>query len=128
VADQPLVNSEQFSGGGLGTVRGYLESEELGDNGVFGTVEIRSPSLGEFLGKSVDEWRFYLFADAGVLSIYDPLPEQQSVFHLASIGAGTRLRLLDHLNGSLDFGLPLIDAADTTRYSPRFTFRLWADF
>ena len=33
VADQPLVNSEQFSGGGLGTVRGYLESEELGDNG-----------------------------------------------------------------------------------------------
>ena len=32
-SDQPLVNSEQFSGGGLGTVRGYLESEELGDNG-----------------------------------------------------------------------------------------------
>ena len=128
VADQPLVNSEQFSGGGLGTVRGYLESEELGDNGAFGSVEVRTPSLGEFLGKTVDEWRFYLFADAGVLSIYDPLPEQQSIFRLASIGAGTRLRLLDHLNGSLDFGLPLIDGADTTRYSPRFTFRLWADF
>ena len=30
VADKPLVNSEQFSEGGIGTVRGYLESEELG--------------------------------------------------------------------------------------------------
>ena len=28
IADQPLVNSEQFAGGGLGTVRGYFEVEE----------------------------------------------------------------------------------------------------
>ena len=128
VADQPLVNSEQFSGGGLGTVRGYLESEELGDNGVFGTVEARTPSLGDFLGKEVDEWRFYLFAEGGELGIYDPLPEQQSVFHLASVGVGTRLRLIDHLNGSFDMGLPLFDGPNTSRLSPRFTFRLWADF
>ena len=45
MASQPLVNSEQFSGGGLGSVRGYLESEALGDNALFGTFELRSPSL-----------------------------------------------------------------------------------
>jgi hemolysin activation/secretion protein len=128
VADEPLVNSEQFSGGGLGTVRGYLESEELGDNGIFGSAEFRSPSLSQFLGRQIDEWRFYLFVEGGELSNYDPLPEQQSVFRLASVGIGTRLRLLNHLNGSLDFAVPLDNGPDTTAYAPRFTFRLWADF
>ena len=45
LASQPLINSEQFAAGGLGSVRGYLESEALGDNAVFGTMELRSPSL-----------------------------------------------------------------------------------
>ena len=86
-ADKPLVNSEQFSGGGLGTVRGYLESEELGDNAILGSAELRSPSLGGLLGKTVDEWRFYLFGEGGVLAIDDPLPEQQNQIH-----AGQRRR------------------------------------
>ncbi len=127
-SDTPLVNSEQFSGGGLGTVRGYLESEELGDNGLFGTAEIRTPSLGTFLGKTVDEWRFYIFGDAGFLGLDDPLPEQQATFRLASVGVGTRLRLLDHFNGSLDVGLPLDQGQQTQAYEPLITFRLWADF
>ena len=48
VADQPLVNSEQFAGGGLGTVRGYLEAEELGDNAIFGSDRATDP-LTSFL-------------------------------------------------------------------------------
>ncbi len=127
-ANEPLVNSEQFSGGGLGTVRGYLESEELGDNGIFGSVELRTPSLSEFLGKTVDEWRFYLFAEGGILGMDSPLPEQQSTFLLGSVGWGTRLRLLDHVNGSFDFGVPLADGTQTKAYHPLLTFRLWADF
>ena len=127
-SSEPLVNSEQFSGGGLGTVRGYLESEELGDNGIFGSVELRTPSLGTWLGTAVDEPRFYLFAEGGTLGIDDPLPEQQSTFRLASVGWGTRLRLIDHLNGSFDFGIPLEDGVQTQAYHPLLTFRLWADF
>jgi hemolysin activation/secretion protein len=127
-ASEPLVNSEQFSGGGLGTVRGYLESEELGDNGAFGSVELRTPSLGAFLGKAVDEWRFYLFAEGGELAIEEPLPDQQRIFRLASVGVGTRLRLVDHLNGSFDLALPLDNGVETEAYSPFITFRLWADF
>jgi hemolysin activation/secretion protein len=127
-SDEPLVNSEQFSGGGLGTVRGYLESEELGDNGIFGSAEMRSPSLSTLLGKSVDEWRFYVFSEGGELTIDDPLPDQQSQFQLASVGAGSRVKLVDHVNGSLDVGVPLDSGPQTTAYATSLTFRLWADF
>jgi hemolysin activation/secretion protein len=128
IADKPLVNSEQFSGGGIGTVRGYLESEELGDNGALGSVELRTPSLSSLLGKTVDEWRFYVFGEGGVLDMEDPLPEQKSIFTLASVGVGTRFKLAKYFNGSLDFGLPLLPGTETQRYNPLLTFRVWADF
>ena len=142
-ADQPLVNSEQFSGGGLGTVRGLLESEVLGDNGLLGTVELRSPSLSSILGKAVDEWRFYVFSDGGILTQDDPLVEQAYQYNLLSVGAGTRIKLVAHLNGSLDVGIPLIvDSLESSvpsnffvqnpirerPYDALLTFRVWADF
>lgn len=127
-ANDPLIDSEQFSGGGLTTVRGYLESEVLGDNAILGTLELRSPSLSTWLGKRVDEWRFYLFTDAGMVTLNDPLPEQQDRFDLASYGIGTRLRLLDHLEGSLDLGLPLIDQYPTEAGDLLLTFQVSADF
>ena len=40
VARLPLVNSEEFTAGGLDTVRGYLESEVLSDNGIIGSLEL----------------------------------------------------------------------------------------
>ena len=127
IADSPLVNSEQFGGGGLSTVRGYLEAEELGDNAVFGTLELRSPSLLGFYDK-LGEWRVYVFGDAGMLSINDPLPDQTTHFTLASFGIGSRIRLLNHLNGSIDAAIPLITQAQTISHHPFLTFRVWADF
>jgi hemolysin activation/secretion protein len=128
VADQPLINSEQMGGGGLGTVRGYYEAEELGDNGLFGTLELRSPSLLSWMGKKEDEWRWYGFLDAGTLTIREPLPQQADVFNLASWGFGTRIQLYQHFNGSLDIGVPMISAQNTTVHEVRFIFRVWADF
>lgn len=135
----PLVNSEQFGGGGLGTARGYLEAEALGDNGIFGTLELRSPSLltekrktGE--GENATEketgnsWRFYAFCDAGTLTLHEPLPDQESSFRLASIGIGSRFQLLDHFNGSVDLAMPLIGLTNTDAHDTRLTFRVWADF
>ncbi|MBN4669065.1 ShlB/FhaC/HecB family hemolysin secretion/activation protein, partial [Pandoraea nosoerga] len=49
MADGPLVSSEQFSLGGLDTVRGYLESEMLGDNGAVANIELRTPNVGSML-------------------------------------------------------------------------------
>jgi hemolysin activation/secretion protein len=132
LASQPLINGEQFSGGGLGTVRGYLEATALGDNGIFGTVEYRTRSLiGKPDSKDVsapNEWRFHAFADAGIVGIWDPLPGQQKRFGLASAGAGTRFKALSHYNGSLDVAVPFIDQMDAEAGDIRVTFRGWADF
>ena len=127
-----LINSEQFSGGGLGTVRGYLESSALGDNGVFGTLELRSPSFLHGAGKDsknpANEWRVYGFIDAGHLTLNDPLPEQQGSFDLISVGVGSHLRLWNHFNGSFDLGVPLTGQGAISAGDWLATFRLWADF
>ncbi len=131
LSSQALLNSEQISGGGLDTVRGYLEATVMGDNGIFGTLELRSPSL---IGKASpednksDQWRFYAFADAGMVGIYDPLPSQQRRFSLASVGAGTRFKVLNHYNGALDVAVPLVDQADTNPGEVRLNFRGWSEF
>lgn len=142
IASQPLINSEQASGGGLGNARGYLESTVLGDNAVFGSLELRSPTLinrpksGPASAKpdpdapveSKDEWRFYLFADAGHLTLNEPLPEQNDQFSLVSIGAGSRISFKDHFHASVDAGLPLRDAGIVEEGDWLVTFRLWTDF
>ena len=125
VSDQPLLNSEQFAGGGLSSVRGFLEAETLGDNGFVDSVELRSPSL---LPSEADEWRFYAFVDGGYLTLIDPLPEQDSSFGLASVGLGSHVRLRNHFNGSVDVALPLTSQTQTDALDLRVTFRVWADF
>lgn len=122
LASQPLLTSEQFSGGGLDTVRGYLESEQVGDSGAFGTIELRSSSL--FGASAKDrEWRFYAFFDGGKLVRYDPLPEEKDHFYLASYGLGSRIRVKDHLSGSLDAGIPLYSQSQSKAQEVRLTFR-----
>ena len=127
LADGPLLSSEQFNAGGLATVRGYLESEVLGDDAIFGSIELRTPSLFP-KSRGSNEWRFYLFGEGGWLNLQDVLPEQESQFTLASFGAGTRIRFQDHFNGSLDLGVPLISQTDTKIWDLLLTFRVWADF
>ena len=127
-SSQPLINAEQFSAGGLGTVRGYLESETVGDNGIFGTFEFRSPSLlGDGWGDQ-DDLRVYAFVEGGVTSIHDALPAQSSGEQLGSVGIGTRGRLFDHLNGSLDAAYPIFDRPTGLEQDMMYTFRLWGDF
>jgi hemolysin activation/secretion protein len=128
VSDQPLLNTEQFAGGGLTSVRGYLEAETLGDNGFADSVELRSPSLLRSSSANGNEWRFYVFVDGGYFTLIDPLPEQESAFGLASVGIGSHFRLRDHFNGSLDLALPLTTQAQTDAFDPRLTFRVWAEF
>ncbi|WP_341405593.1 ShlB/FhaC/HecB family hemolysin secretion/activation protein [Luteolibacter soli] len=129
-SNEPLINAEQFSGGGLGTVRGYLESAVVGDDGIFGTFEFRSPSL---LPKSwshgeEDDLRVYAFIDGGVTSIHDALPAQSSGEQLGSVGIGTRGRMFEHFNGSLDAAYPLFDSPTGDDQNVMYTFRLWGDF
>jgi hemolysin activation/secretion protein len=141
VADQPLVSSEQFSLGGQDTVRGYLESEVLGDYGIVGTLELRTPNIAPYLEQKLDnppgppvkfnafnDWRFFAFADAGRARIHEPLPDQQSQFDLASYGVGTRLKTLNHFNSVVFVGMPLTSQQVTVAHHPRISFRIWGEF
>lgn len=142
VADGPLVSSEQFSAGGLDTVRGYLESETLGDNGVVGNLELRTPNIGELLQKQMkdetgqgqarftifNDWRFFGFADAGTVTVLHPLPEQQSKFDVWSYGVGARFKMFNYLNGTLVYSVPQVSQAYTEARNPRVNFRIWGEF
>jgi hemolysin activation/secretion protein len=141
LADGPLVSSEQISVGGLDTVRGYYESEVLGDNGVVGNLELRSPDVGSMLQSRMkdaaggapafttfNEWTFFAFADAGRAMVLHPLPEQQSRFDVWSYGVGTRFKALNYVNGSLAYSVPMISQTYTRAHNPRISFRIWGEF
>lgn len=129
-----LVDSEQFSMGGLNTVRGYLESQAVGDSAIAGTIEVRSPSLLQWWTKSEKhELRLLAFVDAGSVFINDPLPEQTTNFNLLSVGFGGVIKLMDWLNGAVYVGIPQISQGSTEADSyrpagnPMLTFRVWGE-
>ena len=122
------MDSEQFSAGGLDTVRGYLESEVLGDNAAVASLELRSPSFIGTAKEKANEWRVYGFVEGGQLYVNSPLPGEERTHDLASVGIGTRFRYLDHITGSLDMGVPLVTQPNAIAHDLYFTFRLGVDF
>ncbi len=122
----PLVDSEEFSLGGLNTVRGYLESAVLGDSAVAGNFELRSPSLLWWAG-AANECRLFGFLDAGTAYVNDALPQQVSQYNLWSYGFGSTIRLFDHVHGSVLMGVPMISQAGSEANHPFFSFRFWGD-
>ena len=128
IASEPLVSNEQFAAGGVGSVRGYLQSEAIGDNGISSSIELRSPSFASVLGGMADDLRVIGFADAASIWVKSPTAEQQSRFGLVSVGAGLRLKLFNHLNGDLDVAWPLRDVGSTRAGDTRVHFRISADF
>lgn len=134
VTDQPLISNEQISAGGMDTARGYLEAEALGDYGLTGTLELRSPPIGESLriGGMVplQGFRFFVFADAAHLSLKGPLPDSStpSSTDLLSVGAGLNLQLFQYLNGVLDWARTIEDGPSTAGGADRVLFRVWTSF
>jgi hemolysin activation/secretion protein len=122
-----LVDSEQFAAGGLNTVRGYLEGEVLGDSGVIGSLELRTPSLLSWTKRSDMEARIFGFIDGGATYINNPLPEQTDQFSLWSVGVGGSVKLLGWLNGELVMGVPQMSQSPSRAGEPLFTFRIWGE-
>jgi len=88
-SSQPLVSPEQFTAGGFDSVRGYLESEALGDKGARLRLEVTAPPVSA----GSDQWLLtpHVFYDGAHLVIKEPLPEQEDSFTLASLGLGLRV-------------------------------------
>ena len=89
IADSPLISNEQFSAGGASSVRGYYESQELGDNAVQATIEWETPHLLSSV-KEIDACNLFLFADGANLVIKDPTAGQDEHASIYSAGFGFR--------------------------------------
>jgi hemolysin activation/secretion protein len=91
LANEPLISNEQYSAGGVDSVRGYTEAERLGDDGGRASLELRTPQLLAGHSRFTNSY-FYLFADGARVKILDPLPAQRTGYHLASEGVGFRFK------------------------------------
>lgn len=88
-SNDSLPSLEQFSVGGLYTVRGYRENQQVTDQGVVASVEFRFPIWVSESGRN--RLQFAPFFDYGNVRNRDrPTPDPQ---HLSGAGAGLVLRV-----------------------------------
>lgn len=120
ITDQPLISNEQFVAGGADSVRGYLEATAVGDNGLRGSIELRSGNLvagGE--GAWLGALRAHAFFEGAGLWLKAPLPAQDHRFGLLSTGFGLRLQARRYASLALDLGWPLRQVGQTQKGSLR---------
>ena len=129
MASAPLVSNEQMSLGGLDTVRGYVETQELVDDGIAGSVEFRSADFATRVGvDAVTELRWSLFLDAAAGRIRSPLPGQAESAALAALGLGLHLRGYQGVETALAWALPVLSADDIEAGDSRLHFHLGYEF
>ena len=112
IADQRLLSSEQFSLGGLGSVRGYRQDQLLTDNGIFLSAEVQLPIFRVFEDTGVVQ--LIPFIDYGTTWNSSGIanPEERSLF---SVGLGLQWQQNSNFNARLDWGIPLVDVDSRER-------------
>jgi len=103
VASQPLPVSEQLGLGGPDSVRGYIQSEFLGDEGYTLSAEYRQ---GVYDSKNAHV-QLVGFFDHGYASLMKPMVGEKGHRKMEGVGVGSRASLGRHLNLRLDLGFPL---------------------
>lgn len=118
-ATNELLSPEKVALGGMNS-RGYETATLLGDNGFYGTIEIRTPV--PFLRKIIpekfkayeDKVKMGYFYDFGVLrdiNGYGNLLTGKPINILQSVGVGLHFPVGDLLMVNLDLGMPIGDRA-----------------
>lgn len=128
LSDSPLISNEQFSVGGADSVRGYYESEVLGDQGLSATLELQSPALLAQRWPQFDGLRLTVFADAARVWIKEALPGTLGREDISGAGVGLRFSALRRIEGSFDWAYPLATTGSTDAGDPRAHFSLSAGF
>ncbi len=123
----PLIPNEQFLVGGADTVRGYLESEEAGDQGIHSTLELTSPVLFKNVNW-LQNTKLAAFYDIAKFRTIDPLPGQDRQSVLAGYGIGLRAKAWKNFNLNLDLAWALRDSAATEKGDFLSHIRFWYDF
>jgi hemolysin activation/secretion protein len=123
LASGPLISNEEYSIGGISSVRGYTESERQGDDGLRGSIELRTPNLLSSGNGRIERSYVFAFAERAVTRVREPLDTQQSYFALSSCGLGARFKGYG-LVIDLDAAHVLNEGYVTSSGSNRIMFRL----
>jgi hemolysin activation/secretion protein len=110
-AEEPLITNENFSIAGVDGVRGYLESEVLGDEGLKESVQVISPGWHAHERVLGDAFAFF---DAGRTWVIDSLACEPSGtgLHLRSVGGGFDVLPGQKVTGSFTWAKALDSATD----------------
>jgi len=114
VTDSPLINNEQLSAGGENSVRGYYESQALGDSGVVGGLEIKTPGLYR-RQDVIETLRLLVFLEGARLRVRDALPDQDNSVSLASAGLGLEMQVWRAIDLAIDWAYLLEANGDLER-------------
>jgi len=107
IAFDSLLPLEQFSLGGLDTVRGYRRNQRVADSGIVGSLELRLTVLRDPGGWGILE--VSPFFDFGTVWNRDgTLTPISGPTTLASVGLGARWQLNRTLSARFDWGIPLV--------------------
>lgn len=110
LSSSDLVPLEQFSLGGVESVRGYRQDALISDGGIFASAEVRIPFYR--WNNNQSNVSVVPFLDVGTRwNNSDDLNQDEDT--LASLGVGLQLNLDDSLRARIDYGIPLIDVEDS---------------
>ena len=121
-----LFAAEQMQLGGPYTLRGYQPAEIIGDYGVSGTLEYRTPIpfLDRVWPWLDDRLRFAVFYDWGWIGTNNNAYDYPSSF-LHSVGFGSYMYLTDWLTAQVGVGFPF--GSDYNENTARFYFSINSD-
>lgn len=109
LSDEPLLAVEQFSIGGVQSVRGYRENQLLRDNGIFASAELRVPLwLARDKSPILSLAPFFDYAVGWNVNKVDD--QYQTVY---SAGVGLLLNATKHAQVTLYWGHPFVDFNET---------------
>lgn len=122
LAADPLIPTEQFSLGGVATVRGYRQDTLLADNGFSGSAELRVPIAR--LPKINASLQLSPFIDFG--TGWNTDGEESEFNTLLGTGFGVLLQTDNNLSARIDWGIPLIntESSDNTLQENGVYFQL----
>ncbi|HEY9692993.1 MAG TPA: ShlB/FhaC/HecB family hemolysin secretion/activation protein [Oculatellaceae cyanobacterium] len=106
LANQELVPLEQFTLGGIFSVRGYRQDALFSDNGVFLSGELQLPIYSTNNQQNI--LQLIPFVDMGTVwnSSSRDAPNTNT---LASLGLGLQLQVNENFTARLDYGIPLVN-------------------
>jgi hemolysin activation/secretion protein len=128
-ASEPLISTEQFGSGGVGSVRGYHEGEVFGDTGWHVGGELKTPPhvVGVAFGKQPLTIRGSIYADYSQTYLLDPVGRDTRI-PLLGVGFGWVASIGPHWESRFLFSVPFERTATTEPLRPKFNFSLTGQF